>query len=105
MFPSLKDASPLSPIEACAAGLPLLVSSRIGNLEDVIQVGVNGWHYDPIDEKQKGTELVQLLSNMQRDELQIFGDQSYKRYEEQFNTDKCIHDYAKQLSIFLRTNG
>lgn len=101
VFPSLKDASPLSPIEACGAGLPLLVSSRIGNLEDVVQDGANGWHYDPIEELQKGKELVTAISKMNRGELQNLGRESFKRYEDNFNTVKCIHEYAKQLiSLF-----
>ncbi|MBU8883092.1 glycosyltransferase family 4 protein [Kaistella sp. DKR-2] len=101
VFPSLKDASPLSPIEACAAGLPLLVSSRIGNLEDVVQYAANGWYYDPIDEKEKGKELIEILSTMQRSTLSEYGDRSYTRYEKKFNTDRCIHEYAKQLSDFI----
>lgn len=102
VFPSIKDASPLSPIEACAAGLPLLVSSRIGNLEDVLHDGSNGWHYDPIDEQGKGRHLVQALAAMKRSELKNFGDHSYKRYEEIFNTENCIRNYAEQLSVFFK---
>ena len=101
VLPSLKDPSPLSPIEASAAGLPMLVSSRIGNLEDVVQENINGWHYDPIEENQKGKDLVSSISKMDRKELKILGEESNKRYEDRFNTEKCIHEYAKQLkSLF-----
>ncbi|MFL9835657.1 glycosyltransferase family 4 protein [Chryseobacterium sp. ST-37] len=97
VLPSLKDPSPLSPIEASAAGLPLLVSSRIGNLEDVIQEGINGWHYDPINEIQKGKDLVLSISKLERAALEDFGKESHKRYNNLFNTEKCIHNYAEQI--------
>lgn len=101
VLPSLKDPSPLSPIEASAAGLPVLVSSRIGNLEDVVKQNCNGWHYDPINEIQKGKELVMTISKMNRNELQILGEESNKRYDEKFNTEKCIHEYAKQIKMLF----
>src|SRR5690606_32042033 len=69
ILPSLKDPSPLSPIEACASGLPLLVSSRIGNLEDVLVTEKNGWHYDPISETEKGKQILQKVSKMSRNQL------------------------------------
>ncbi|WP_338378875.1 glycosyltransferase family 4 protein [uncultured Flavobacterium sp.] len=101
VLPSLKDPSPLSPIEASAAGLPILVSSRIGNLEDVLEENTNGWYYDPIDEIKKGKELVKYISKMERKELQNLGQESYKRYDNRFNTEKCIHEYAKQIKMLF----
>lgn len=101
VLPSLKDPSPLSPIEASAAGLPVLVSSRIGNLDDVVQENCNGWHYDPIDDIKKGKELVVAITKMNRKELQILGQESNKRYEDKFNTEKCIHEYAKQIKMLF----
>ncbi len=101
VLPSLKDPSPLSPIEASAAGLPILTSSRIGNLEDVVEENVNGWYYDPINEIQKGKDLILKISKISRSELEVFGKKSQKRYEEKFNTEKCIKNYAEQLkSLF-----
>ena len=101
VLPSLKDPSPLSPIEACAAGLPLLVSSRIGNLEDVVAESENGWYYDPITETEKGRKLVENISQMTTDELAAFGKSSTKRYMDVFESRKCVENYAKQLIDLL----
>ncbi|HMM12748.1 MAG TPA: glycosyltransferase family 4 protein [Bacteroidales bacterium] len=101
VLPSLKDASPLSAIEACAAGLPLLVSSRIGNLEDVLDSPNNGWHYDPENEKEKGKEIVQKISHMSRNELKEKGYQSLKRFNDIFEGRKCVESYVKQLNTVL----
>lgn len=102
ILPSLKDASPLSAIEACAAGLPLLVSSRIGNLEDVLDDSKNGWHYDPETEVQKGRSIVERISLMSRGELKIMGNKSLDRYNEIFDGRKCIESYVKELNKLIK---
>jgi len=100
-LPSLKDASPLTPIEAIAAGLPVLVSSRIGNLEDVIEENVNGWSYDPVKQTNKGKELVKRISRFNSTELHNFGMRSRNRYQERFDSVTCIKKYASQLQQFI----
>lgn len=102
ILPSLRDASPLSAIEACASGLPLLVSSRIGNLEDVLDGLKNGWHYDPISEIEKGKTIVKRISEMSREELKVMGDRSLDRYNEIFDGRKCIESYVKELNALTK---
>ena len=97
VLPSLKDPSPLTPIEAIASGLPLLVSSRIGNLEDVLEENINGWSYDPIEEVQKGRELIEKISKLSIIDPQTISKNSSKRYADMFNTDECILQYIKEL--------
>jgi len=48
-LPSRSEPNPLSAIEALWAGLPLLLSERVGNHPDLLQPGVNGWLFDPHD--------------------------------------------------------
>lgn len=102
ILPSLEDPSPLSAIEACASGLPLLVSSRIGNLEDVLDGLKNGWHYDPISEIEKGKTIVKRISEMSREELKVMGDRSLDRYNEIFDGRKCIESYVKELNALTK---
>lgn len=47
LLPSIRDSNPLSVIEALHSGLPLLVSSRVGNFPEAIEEGINGWAFDP----------------------------------------------------------
>lgn len=49
MLPSMQDQNPLSVVEAMHAGLPLLISRRIGNIAEALQEGENGWAFDPVD--------------------------------------------------------
>lgn len=104
VLPSLEDPSPLSPIEACAAGLPLLVSSRIGNLEDVLIHGLNGWTYDPKHGVEDGKSIVNIISLLTRDELKSYGEKSKELYQKNFNTVNWIRQYAKSIIEFLKYN-
>ena len=97
IIPSIKDPSPLSPIEAIAAGLPILVSSRIGNVEDVLVDELNGWSYDPVNEIDKGRKLITQIASLSHDELSKKGLESEKIYNAKFDTNKCVESYAKSL--------
>ncbi len=101
ILPSIEDPSPLSPIEAIASGLPILVSSRIGNVKDVVKNGVNGWSYDPIDEVEKGKALVNKISQMSRGELSLLAKNSREIYNDNFNLVKTIISYAKSLKLLF----
>jgi len=103
VLPSIKDASPLSPIEAIAAGLPILVSSKIGNLADVLGDN-NGWCYDPITENIKGHKLIRSISRLSESHLTKLGKNSYKRYRKFFSTNDLINKYAQQLLSIIEEN-
>ncbi|MDI1254479.1 MAG: glycosyltransferase family 4 protein [Flavobacterium sp.] len=98
VLPSIKDPSPLSPIEAIASGLPVLVSSRIGNLEDVLKKDFNGWAYDPITEMEEGREIVKEIAALPIQKLSEMGNASKNRYFEFFDTKRCIALYAEQIT-------
>jgi glycosyltransferase involved in cell wall biosynthesis len=66
VLPSLIDPSPLSPIEACAAQLPLLASRRIGNYDDVLEDGTNGWGFDADHPETQRERIAQIAANAAR---------------------------------------
>lgn len=97
VLPSFKDSSPLTPIEAIAGGLPILVSSRIGNLEDVLIDNCNGWSYDPILEIEKGKEVINMISKFTPADLINFGKESVNIFNKRFDSVKCLENYAANL--------
>lgn len=105
VLPSLKDPSPLSPIEAIAASLPILVSSRIGNLAEVLVDKVNGFTYDPVTDIEKAKDMVQHISNLSRENLAKMGALSHKLYEDKLGTEKNIHRYAESLKKLITSFG
>jgi len=78
LLPSIRDNNPLSVVEAMFAGLPILISNRIGNLPEALRPGVNGWSLDPcdpIDVKRVTREAfgasTDALGHMGRESIEI----------------------------------
>jgi glycosyltransferase involved in cell wall biosynthesis len=61
--------------EAMASGLPVLVSSRCGCAADLVQEGVNGFTFDPLDVEGLA-QLMIKISAFQLFRLSAFGDAS-----------------------------
>jgi glycosyltransferase involved in cell wall biosynthesis len=61
--------------EAMASGLPVLVSSRCGCAQDLVQEGKNGFTFDPFDVEQLA-QLMFQISAFQPFRLSAFGDAS-----------------------------
>jgi glycosyltransferase involved in cell wall biosynthesis len=93
VLPSLQDPCPLSPIEACAAGLPLLVSRRIGNLREVCEEGANGWTLDP-DAPDETIATLRGIAAGGHSELAARGERSAGIYRERFDTERCVERLA-----------
>lgn len=62
VMPSLSDPNPLTSIEALWCGLPLLVSTHVGNYPEVIKTGINGYVFDYSNEKQAIEYIDQIIS-------------------------------------------
>jgi len=95
VLPSFKDSSPLTPIEACAAGLPIFVSQNIGNINEVLG-SENGWKFEPGNEVVI-RQLAQDILGIDRNQLQEMGLASRIRYQKYFEAEKCIKNYAHQI--------
>jgi glycosyltransferase involved in cell wall biosynthesis len=77
--------------EAMAAGLPILVSDRCGCAPDLLQVGFNGWHFDPQDEGAMAHAMVRMADGscdrnaMGRNSREIIARWSLARFVEGLN--------------------
>ena len=62
-LPSLADTWATVINEAMAAGLPILGSIRSQAVEELVQEGVNGWIYDPLDSASVSLALNRCFEN------------------------------------------
>ena len=62
VLPSTREPWGLVVNEALASGLPVIVSSRCGCADDLVEPGVNGFVFDP---EAGGDELADLLARME----------------------------------------
>jgi len=97
VLPSRWDSSPLAPIEASCAGLPLLLSERVGNAKDLLISGVNGWSFDPLDETATRSAF-QRVASLSDVELKMMGRRSRAVYDERF--DARTHTVALARALW-----
>jgi glycosyltransferase involved in cell wall biosynthesis len=62
LLPSLYDPNPLSVVEAMHSGLPILVSTLLGNYPEACYLGRNGWGFDPYDKPAARQAASQAFS-------------------------------------------
>lgn len=93
---SVTDASPLTTIEASCCSLPLLLSNRIGNINDVLIEGENGFSFDPYSEASILSAFEKYVA-INEEQKQLMGKVSRSMYLNTFENVKCLTDYAKGL--------
>jgi 1,2-diacylglycerol 3-alpha-glucosyltransferase len=71
VLPSTREPWGLVANEAMASGLPLLLSTRCGCAADLLVEGVNGYLFDPFDERSLADRLLWMagLSHQQREQM------------------------------------
>lgn len=100
-LPSKEDPSPLSPIEAIASGLPIIVSDRIGNRPDVLDENGNGFSFDPYSAKSCADAIAKIEA-LAPEEMKKMRDASLNRYNERFNNEACLRRYAQGLKSIVK---
>ena len=86
LLPSLADPNPLVVVEALWAGLPLLLSNRVGNHPEALLEGANGWLFDPVEPQSVANALRSWL-NAPADTLLRFGAESRQLAVSAFRSD------------------
>ena len=66
VLPSLSEPWGVVANEAAACGLPLLVSSRCGCVPELVQRGVNGFVFDPLDPEELAAHMLALAADPDR---------------------------------------
>lgn len=95
VLPSFSDPSPLSLVEACKIGLPLLVSDRCGNHYECMAAGENGYLFDPSKPEQIQRAFDRILEN--RSIWMDFSEKSIRLAKENFDPREVL----KRLASFL----
>jgi glycosyltransferase involved in cell wall biosynthesis len=96
LLPSLSDPNPISVVEALQAGLPLLVSNRIGNLHEALSEGVNGYSFDPLSSSSVNNAFSSLFSHSS---LSSFSSNSRIIFNKNFNIDISINSFVDSINL------
>jgi glycosyltransferase involved in cell wall biosynthesis len=93
-LPSRSDPSPLSVIEACACGLPILVSNNIGNVDEVF--ANNGWRFN-FGDAVSTRKAVESMLKADRTVIQAMSQASKALFESRFRAEIVLQAYIEQL--------
>ena len=96
ILPSLSDPNPLSVIEALWAGLPLLLSDRVGNHPEVLVSEGNGWLFNPNCASEIHEVLEKWVATSDQG-LKLRSSYSIKIAEERFTTTTIVRQFLSQL--------
>jgi glycosyltransferase involved in cell wall biosynthesis len=95
---SRNEGSPVSLIEAMAAGRPV-VATRVGGVPDLVEDGVNGYLVEPDQPAAMAEGLLALLEDPGRREA--FGNAGRKRVYPAFAADRLVRDIDALYSALL----
>jgi len=104
VLPSLREPYGLSAVEACAAGLPILVSNRVGAVRDVLSEKDSGWMFDPSDLASLRPTL-RAITEMPTDDLRKMGRRSREIYKDRFESERCVVQLAEFFLTLKNTRS
>ena len=96
LLPSFSDPSPLTLVEALFFHLPVLCSEHCGNHFEVVDAGVNGYIFSPLDKVDIKDKFETLMAR--RADWPAMGDESAKRYAERFETKTVVANFIEQFN-------
>jgi glycosyltransferase involved in cell wall biosynthesis len=96
LLPSLSEAFGFAVIEGLWAGLPALISDRVGAWPETVEAGRNGWVVDPTQPQQTRAAFTQAVA-LGREGLRQMGQASLAIAQERFQTGLAVQQFVNQL--------
>ena len=98
LLPSLYDPNPLSVVEALHSGLAVALSDQLGNVEEGVTDGRNGWVL-PVHDEVKYKAVLRKVFGATAEELQEKGRYSKSENATFWNTKKAISEFLDRLGV------
>lgn len=96
ILPSKADPSPLSVIEAAYCSLPIVISKNVGNLDEVLIEGQNGWSFE-FGNKSETKLALEKAASVSSSALAKMRDSARQVFEQKFEANNVINNYISTL--------
>lgn len=93
---SRQDPNPLSVVEALHSGLPLLLSTRVGNYPEAAKSGWNAWSFDP-DNREEMMRAAQEAFGAKDETLAEMGRHSRTLAAEHWDSVRCVRRFLEYV--------
>ena len=100
LLPSRRDPSPVSVVEAIRCGLPVALSTAVGNSKEALVANKNGWSFEPADVNALANILRQVCT-VHRTTLDSMGRYSAEVYETRFQSHVVVDRVASGFDELL----
>jgi glycosyltransferase involved in cell wall biosynthesis len=102
ILPSANEGTPVTAIEALAAGKPV-VATRVGGIPDVVRDGEDGFLVAPGDVEALADRLAQLATDVElRDRM---GEAARARVRERYSVERLVDDVDRLYRSLLEAEG
>ena len=102
ILPSANEGTPVTAIEALAAGKPV-VATRVGGIPDVVRDGEDGFLVEPGDVDALGERLAQLARDKPLRER--MGKAARARVRERYSVERLVDDVDRLYRSLLEAEG
>jgi len=102
VLPSLTEGFGVSVLEACACGLPVVVT-KVGGLAEIVQDGVNGWLVPPANPRELA-EAIGCLVRYPEKRVQM-GMAGRRMVEERFSLEAILREWRMLYEGLLQRKG
>jgi glycosyltransferase involved in cell wall biosynthesis len=100
LLPSVNEGTPVSAIEALAAGTPV-VANRVGGVPDVVRDGLDGYLVEPGDIDAAAERLAVLASDPKL--RRRLGESGRERVRERYSVDRLVDDVDRLYRALLES--
>lgn len=100
-LPSKSDPSPLSVIEALSVGLPIIASKNVGNYDEVIEEGVNGWGFE-FENQEATRQALNTILTLPADKYKQARINARKIFQQRFSTQVVLQDYLDKVNKLIK---
>lgn len=98
LLPSVYDPNPLTVVEALHSGLPVALSDQLGNVEEGVTDGRNGWVL-PVKDGPRFAEALRHVFSASEEELREKGRRSKEENAQFWNTKQAISDFLDKVGV------
>lgn len=93
---SESEGLPVSIMEACSVGMPI-IATNVGGTSEIVKHGINGYLLEKDFNKKELTNTIQKIMMMEENEFIEMSNNSYLVWKENFNVDENYSNFVRSL--------